>query len=186
MILAEKTEFMRELDRRGGLGSGRFRKEIAHFVSALALSLDETERRVWRVAQMRGVEVALTDTTPSPVVCGGTWSGRIANLNGMGDVPPFVSEMASAADFVRDAIVTLGGKNVSPRLGKFGALYQEGLDLRDPYRNLCEIADGLDALSEAADDLPERELEMIAVAPSVSETKKNTASAPAARGKRAA
>jgi hypothetical protein len=162
---------MRELERHAAVTGniGPFRAHVPRFVSLLALSLDETERRVWRVSQMRDVPVALTDITPSTVIVSGTWSCRVANLNGMGDVPPFLSELAGAADRVRNAIATLGGKDVAPRLGKFAALCQESFDAREPFRFLCEFAEGLDALSAAAEDLPER-----------------TAPAPASRGKRAA
>ena len=183
MILAEKTAQLRELERyaaRTGYG-GQSRSDIARFVSSLAVSLDETERQIHRVAGMRLVRVNLTDIADSPVVVSGTWSNRVANLNGMGDVPAFLSELSVAADRVRVAIVELGGRDVVPRLGKFAAICQENLDAGTPYRFLAEFADGLDALTEAADELPERapEATLATAGP-----KRSGANSPATRGRR--
>ena len=186
MNLAEKSQYMRDLERHAATsGNARaFQACLFPFITALAQSLDETEKRLLRVSSVREVKIDLTDTKPSTVVVSGTWSDRVSCVNGRGGIPAFVSEMSVAADRVRNAIVKLGGREVSPRLGKFGALCQSYIDAINPYGFLAEFADGLDALSEAAEDLPEREPSPSG-APN-SEAKKNAAPTLTARGRRAA
>lgn len=156
MNLAEKTADLRRAYRYGQQtgNPGAFLSAIPPFVSALAISFDSSEKAVRRIADMRRVEVVLTDihSQRGPVV-GGTWSSRVPLINGMGDVPGFLSGLADAADNLREAILTLGGNVAEPRLGRFARICQESLDRSEALAWLPEFADGLDTLSEAAEKL---------------------------------
>jgi len=173
MILKDETAEMRARLRASGLhgNQGIFLSRVGHFVSCLAASLDETERLARHALETNGK----ADGWPRV-----SWRLRIGDLNGKGDVPPLLCEMADAAERLRDAIIDLGGEDVKISAERFADFFP---NISSPYQNVCEFADGLDALREAAEKLPSVEFEYryVAVARKPEAFKPTSAPEPARR-----
>src|SRR5579864_340231 len=84
----------------------------------------------------------------------GSWRDRYSLLNGFGDVAGYLGDMSGVADRIWAALAELPDAELPEREEKFGATYQRRFNAGNHFAFALDLADGLDQIHAALDELP--------------------------------